>query len=463
VKNPPFNPEKVFQRALAFHHEGKLKEAESLYQTLMEFFPKEPGIISIMGTLLLQKGNHEEGVKLLLKSLSLNPHQADVLYNLGIEYQNQAKYQDALDCYDRSIKLNSSNPQVFLNKGNTLKDLKRFNDSISSYDQAIKLAPSLASAYWNKALTKIHLGEYEEGWRLYEWGWQCGERGDERFFTKPKWLGETSIKNKTILIVQEQGYGDFIQFARYIPLLKALGANVIVQCSDNLAPLISTIQCDFEIVNGVETTTNFDMYCPVVSLPLAFKTTLEKIPNQVPYLFTHIDKKQKWQEILGEKKKPRIGIAWSGSLTNKIDNNLASRRNIPLQELRILFDSDIDFHVIQREIRPEDLVFGTTLNNLHFHQDQLLDFSETAALIQEMDLVISTCTSIAHLSGALNKETIVMLPYSADYRWMESRIDSPWYPSVRLIRQTKIGDWTDAILQLSSLVSAKFKTRLQDH
>ena len=182
-------------------------------------------------------------------------------------------------------------------------------------------------------------------------------------------------------------------------------------------------------------------------MPLALKTTTETIPANIPYLSVSDAKKQFWQDKLGTKTKPRIGIVWSGSMTNEIDNNLCARRNIPLEQLKPLFELPLEFHVLQKDIRPEDQQILETLTQLHQHQAELKDFADTAALIQEMDIVISVCTSVAHLSGALGHNTWVLLPYSADYRWMTNEKDSPWYPSVELFRSEKIGDWSEVVQQ----------------
>ena len=187
-----------------------------------------------------------------------------------------------------------------------------------------------------------------------------------------------------------------------------------------------------------------------MSLPLAFKTTLKNVPANVPYLFADKVKQAEWQQKLGAKTKPRIGIVWSGSLTNKIDLNPASRRYIPLAELKAILELPAEFHVLQKEFREQDKVLLPSLKQLHMHE--LTDFASTAALIEEMDLVISVCTSVAHLSGALGKETWVMLPYTADYRWLLKREDSPWYPTVKIFRQNKIGDWTSQLAELTALI-----------
>lgn len=449
----PFNPDKLYQRALILHHEGKLMEAGDVYKTLLDYLPSQVEVLTPFATLLLQMGQHQEGVKQLKKSLSIDPRQPDALYNLGVELQKQAELEEALNFYQQALQLAPQNVNAWLNRGNTLKDLQRHQEAIQSFDQAIRLNPNVHSVYWNKALTEISLGHYEEGWKLYESGWAAGERGVPRQFTQPTWLGQEDIRGKTVFIYPEQGLGDFIQFCRYVPMVEALGAKVVLEVPKPLIELVKTLQGNFKIIEADEALPSFDMVCPIMSFPLAFKTTLETIPANVPYLFVDKEQQSEWHQKLGTKTKPRVGIVWSGSLTNKIDLNPASRRYVPLKELSSLFELPFEFHVLQKEFREEDKALLPNLKQLHLHE--LTNFASTAALIEEMDLVISTCTSVAHLSGALGKETWVLLPYTADYRWLLHREDSPWYPTLKLFRQNKIGDWSKQLANLASLLKVK--------
>lgn len=456
AKKPPFNPDQLYQRALNLHHAGKLADAEGLYKTLLSYFPQQVEILSTLGIVLLQQGRSEAGIQQLKKSLSINPNQPAALYNMAVELQKLTLLDEALACYNQALRLNPQDINALINRGNTLKDLKKYQEAIASFESALALKPNIPSAHWNKALTHILLGEYEQGWSEYEWGWQCGERGEPRKYAQSTWLGEESIAGKTILIHPEQGFGDLIQFSRYVPILEKLGAKVILEAPVSLVELIRSLSPSLIVIKAGETLPAFDIVCPVMSLPLALKTKLKTIPGHTPYLNVNSTKKQYWQKKLGEKTKPRIGIVWSGSMTNSIDNNLCARRNIPLAKLKPLFELPLEFHVLQKEIRPEDQPALESLNQLHSHQDELKDFADTAALIQEMDLVISVCTSVAHLAGALSHETWVMLPYSADYRWMLNEKDSPWYPSIELIRSEKIGDWSDVIDQAIQQLKTKF-------
>lgn len=445
AKKPPFDPDKLYQRALSLHHMGKLQEAESLYKTLLSFFPNQTEVLTPLGTLLLQQGRPEEGIKRLRESLAILPHQPAALYNLGIELQKQSRLEEALACYDRAIAMNPDDVEMYINRGNTLKDLKRYSEASASYGHAIAIQPDAASAHWNNALVRIVTGEYEEGWQQYEWGWKCGERGTPRNFTQPKWLSEQPIAGKTLLIHAEQGLGDFIQFCRYAPLAESMGAKVILEVPAPLVSLLSTLKGNFTIIEKGKPLPDFDMYCPVMSLPLAFKTTVETIPATVPYLHVNPDIQLEWQNRLGAKIKPRVGLVWSGSTTHKND----SKRSIAFSALAPILQLPIEFHSLQKEIRPEDSKILSNYGQIHLHQDEINNFSDTAALVQEMDLVISVDTSVAHLAGALGQCAWILLPYSPDYRWMLDRDDSPWYPNTRLFRQTAIGDWKSVIPKIA--------------
>ena len=456
AKKPPFNPDQLYQRALSLHHAGKLADAEGLYKTLLSYFPQQVEILTTLGIVLLQQGRSEAGIQQLKKSLSINPNQPTALYNMAVALQKLTRLDEALACYNQTLKLNPQDINVLINRGNTLKDLKQYKAAIASFESALALQPNIASAHWNKALTHILLGEFEQGWSEYEWGWQCGERGEPRKYSQPTWLGQAPIASKTILIHPEQGFGDLIQFSRYVPMLEKLGAKVILEAPASLVELMASLSPKLTVIKQGEALPAFDVVCPVMSLPLALKTTAKTIPANTPYLSVSDAKKQHWQANLGTKTKPRIGIVWSGSMTNPIDNNLCARRNIPLDKLKPLFDLPLEFHVLQKDIRPEDQPILESLGQLHCHQDDLKDFADTAALIQEMDVVISVCTSVAHLAGALGHKTWVLLPYSADYRWMLNEKDSPWYPSIELIRSEKIGDWSDVVRQITQQLKTKF-------
>ena len=441
IKKPPFNPDSVFQNALSFHRSGQFSAAAGLYKRLLDYFPNQTEVLTPLGTLLLQQGKHEEGVRQIEKSLKINPNQPDALYNLAVEFQKYNRLEDAKKCYERAVLLNPKDVNTYLNLGNTLKDMKRYQEALANYDNALTLCPDMASVLWNKGLIKILIGEFEEGWQLYEWGWKCSERGKNRTFIQPKWLGKEQVAGKTLLIHSEQGLGDVIQFCRYIPMLEKLGAEVILEIKATLVPLVSTLKCNLKIIEDGMELPNFDMYCPIMSMPLAFKTSINTIPHEVPYLYCDSDKIKVWHKKLGSKTKLRIGFVWSGSKTHKNDRN----RSISLETFEPILQLPFEFHSIQKQIDSQEEAYLSKFQNVSLHQNDLLDFSDTAALLSQMDLTISVDTSVAHLAGALGKSLWLMLPFNPDYRWMVDGEISPWYPTMTLFRQTDIGNWNKVI------------------
>jgi hypothetical protein len=251
----------------------------------------------------------------------------------------------------------------------------------------------------------------------------------------------------------EQGFGDVIQFCRYIPMLENLGAKVLIQAPPSLLSLLATLPGNHTLIANGETVPTTDFRCPLMSLPLAFKTTLETIPSGVPYLSSDPAKRSAWRQKLGEKTKPRIGIAWSGRMSHINDRN----RSLPLRDLEPLLQLPFEFHSLQKECRRDDGLFLSSLPQVKNHQEELIDFSDTAALISEMDLVLSVDTSVAHLAGALGKPLWLLLPFLPDFRWLLNRPDSPWYPTAVLFRQTSQGDWGKVVGKVLDRLKSEFK------
>ena len=332
----------------------------------------------------------------------------------------------------------------------SLHDLNRLDEALAGFDRAIAIQPDYAEAYWNKSLLKILIGEYLEGWKLYEWRWKKEPQiNSPRAYHQPLWLGDESIYHKTLLIYPEQGLGDYIQCIRYAALVEQLGAKVILEVPSRLLTLCSTLKGQPILIENGKPLPSFDYHCPVMSLPLALKTTVETIPAQIPYLYADDQRKKRWNEKLGNKTVTRIGLVWSGSTTHKSDH----KRSLLLNQLTSLLVLPFEFHSLQKEIREIDVKTLTDFPKIHQHQDDQRDFSDAAALIDEMDLVISVDTAVAHLSGAMGKKTFILLPYSPDYRWMLDRADSPWYPTATLFRQPSVGDWDSVISEIRQLLS----------
>jgi len=293
-------------------------------------------------------------------------------------------------------------------------------------------------------------GDLELGWELYEWRWKTEHFAPYiRSFRQPQWSGMESLEGRSLLLHSEQGLGDAIQFSRYAEQAANLGARVILEVCKPLAGLFSDLAGVTELVFKGEPLPTFDFHCPLMSLPLAFKTRLESIPCPPRYLRADTIKLSQWTNRLGEKTRPRVGLVWSGSATNTNDHN----RSIPVSTLMQQMPVNFQYVSLQKDIRDSDkrwLESQTRL--LNFDQD-LNDFSDTAALCELMDVIISIDTSVAHLSGALGRPTWILLPFSPDWRWLMDRDDSPWYRSVKLFRQDNIGDWESVLARVAASLS----------
>jgi Glycosyltransferase family 9 (heptosyltransferase) len=290
------------------------------------------------------------------------------------------------------------------------------------------------------------MGHFEQGLRQYEWRKKLNEPMGVRSYPQPVWLGEENVAGKTLFVYREQGLGDTIQFCRYAKLVEARGAKVIMSVQQPLCGLLKQISPTIRVLKPNEEPTEFDYHCPLLSLPLALGTRLETIPREQQYLKSDEELRSIWSARLLPKTKPRIGVVWSGSATNKRDYY----RSIELQQFLAIFSLDAEWICLQKEISEKDFARLRQLGRIAFFGDDLRDFSDTAALLDLMDLVITIDSSVAHLAGAMGKPVWILLPYNPDWRWLLDRNDSPWYPSARLFRQQQNGNWATVIDQVKN-------------
>ncbi|MGO8913941.1 MAG: tetratricopeptide repeat protein [Bradyrhizobium sp.] len=391
------------------------------------------------------------------RALALDPTNADTCNSIGNVLRSLGRNEEALSWFDRSLKLQPDTAAILTNKAVSLVELRRFDEAFAAYHRARTIDPSHAAAEWNLALLEMLTGNFEAGWAGREARWKIPALSHHYpKYSKPMWLGREPIDGKTILINIDEGLGDTIQFARYVPMVAELGARVLLVVQDPLYPLLSDLpgvtQC-LPLSTGERPA--WDVYCPVSSLPLAFGTTLETIPSATPYLpAPRGSRVQAWEDHLGPHDRLRVGLVWSGNPKHGNDHN----RSIPLRTLTRILDVDASFVSLQKDPRPDDRAILLEHAEIVDLTADLTDFAETAALVSSLDLVITVDTSIAHLAGALGRPTWILLPYMPDYRWLLDRDDSPWYPTVRLFRQTEAREYESVLdrvrTELRAMVSS---------
>jgi hypothetical protein len=403
----------------------------------------------------------EESLADNLRAHALDPSDADVCNRIGDFMQLRARYDEALPWFDRALALREDFVEALLNRAFSLRHLRRFSEAFASYDRVKAIDPDNVIADWNLANLHLLTGNFETGWAQREVRWKMPMfTGHYPKFSQPMWQGDEPVDGKIILVQFDQGFGDTIQFARYLPMLAARGARVLLVIEDALYPLLSGMPGVSECFprSAANNLPPFDMHCPMMRLPLAFGTRLDTIPAKIPYLPAPAsDRVRVWQDRLEDQLGPhdrlRVGLVWSGSLGHKNDHN----RSSSLRAFSAMLDLDAAFVSLQKDPRPDDKLVLAERGEVVDLTAHLTDFMETAALISCLDLVITVDTSVAHLAGALGCPTWILLPYLPDWRWLLDRDDSPWYPTVRLFRQQESRDYAPVIdrmrAELAVLVS----------
>jgi len=449
LKAQPKEWRALHQLAEMYLARGEFAQALDFMAGAMKANPASAETKSNYGFILQQLDRHEEALVYFHQALVAQPGHVSALLNRGASLHHLNRTAQALTSFERVLAFEPRNVKALYNRANILHELRRFDECLAAFEATLTCAPDHADAHWNEGLTRLLLGDFEQGWQKYEWRWQTeSQRHLRRDFTQPLWLGVEPLAGKTILVHSEQGFGDSLQFARYLPQLAATGARVVLEVKPPLLSLLSRMECCESVVVRGEPLPHFDLHCPIMSLPLAFKTSLETIPVDVPYLDAPPDRLQKWRQRLAPKGGLRIAFAWAGSATHKQD----LLRSIPLAKLRPLFDASdaIEWVSVQRELRSGDHEFLAERHHIRHLGGELDDFSDTAAVLSLADLVITVDTAVAHLAGALGRPVWIPLQYSPDFRWLLDRDDSPWYPSVRLFRQAQVGGWDAVIARMAA-------------
>jgi tetratricopeptide (TPR) repeat protein len=429
---------------LALHAAGRYDEAISSYRHALDLAPDHPEILYNLGNACLALDHAGDALSNYDRVLAIAAGHVGALVNRGNALLRLNQPVEAMASYDKALAGLPGHPQILTNRGHALRRLDRPVEALADFGAALAAAPEFAEAHFEAAMTQLSMGDFDAGWKQYEWRWKTGAFARHPPPPRaPLWLGEAPIVGKTILLHAEQGFGDTIQFIRYAPLLAGQGAKVICEVQPELLPLLSenVLLKDVTVMAAGEPRPAFDLHCPLLSLPLAFATQPTTIPAAVPYLAAPAERQAYWRDRLPPGTL-RAGFVWSGQSSHKNDGN----RSIALPRLSSLFEHpQIRCFSLQRDLREADAKALRDLPNLVHLGDDLRDFADTAAIISLLDIVVSVDTAVAHLAGALGKPVMILLPYAADFRWMRNHDDSPWYPGARLYRQPAFGDWDSVI------------------
>jgi len=401
------------------------------------------------------------------QALARAPGHPLVQYNRGVALLKLGRYAEALSANDGALSAAPEHLGAWLNRGRALAQLNRLDEAIASYGKVTALRKDHADAHFNAALALLTLGEYRRGFDEYEWRWRRTGMPAPKSRGRPLWRGEYPLQRKTILLHAEQGLGDTIQFARYVPLIAATGANVVLEVQAELKSLMGRLDGAAAVIARDDPPPPFDVHCPLGSLPLALQTELATVPAPIPYLKADAAQVAKWSARIGDLARPRIAITWSGNPSHDNDRN----RSIAFSRLAPLFSAlnrpplagegsegasppqavqGASFISIQRDVRSDDAAALAGASRVTHLGGELQDFSDTAAVLKLCDLVIAVDTAPTHLAGAMGRPVWVLLPFAPDWRWTLAGETTPWYPTARLFRQTAPGDWDGVIARIGA-------------
>lgn len=434
-----------YNRGNAFQDLQQLEAALASFDKAIDIDPHLAQAHSNRSVALLQLNQPEAALASCDQAIRIAPGFAAAHSNRGNALAKLNRFAEAIASYDRAIAISPDFASAYSNRGAALRELKQVDQALASCDKAIRIAADHVDAHWNKSLVALLAGDFANGWQLYEWRWKRSDpKTRPRNFPRPLWLGREDIKGKTILLHSEQGLGDTLQFCRYVSMVKALGASVILNVPRALLGLLENLEGVDALFEEGSAMPDFDYHCPLLSLPLAFQTTAPSIPRQPAHIHNRRDKVRHWEHRLGAPVKKRIGFAWSGSATHDNDHN----RSIPLEQIIPFLSKDIEYICLQNDVRPADRD-ALQRSAIRYFGNELRDFTDTAALCTLVDLVVSVDTSVAHLAGTLGKQTWVLLPYVPDWRWLLDRDDTPWYSTMRLYRQNADRKWTSVLTKVA--------------
>jgi Flp pilus assembly protein TadD/ADP-heptose:LPS heptosyltransferase len=474
--------------------QGKAADAESAYRSALTRTPQDAQLLNNLAVALAEQSRFDGAIETYQMALQVNPEFPDALYNLGNAYRETREFSSAVECYQKALRVNPNWPSAINNLGLTylnygdvssaescyrhsllvqprsalalnglglaLQRQGHIHEALKCFDRAIEFDNNLPNSHVNRAQIWLLQGRFPEGWNEYQWRWHLPQSRVDS--SVPFWMGQ-SLRGKRILLWKEQGFGDTFQFIRFATKVKQLGAEVTLQCPARLHSILSDCEGIDRFVESTQQADDFDFHSPLLNLPLVFGVEEHSIPNACPYISPKIEQVKKWRKLLDrgplQKKRTRVGIAWIGSADYPED----CHRSIPLQAFDAFADIDAEFISLQLGSHTAEIAARSSLDirQIDLHETEGA-FTDTAGVIENLDLVITADTSIGHLSAAMGKPTWIALTKTPDWRWLLARNDSPWYPSVRLYRQETLDDWSLPFDQIATDLS-EFARRRKSH
>jgi len=484
----PNNADQLHHRGVSAYQNGDLKTALELVLEAIKVNSNAPEYYNTFGVILAQAGREQGAVKAYRKAIELNNDYAEAHSNLGNCLQEQNKYAESIEYYIRAIELNPDYAEAYNNLASALYKLgnseaaikncrksielktdyaeayntlaaalsmeQRYDEAIECYNKTIQLAPDYAEAYYSRGILYLCCGEFAKGWDDYQWRLKTENTKVQLRYDKPWWQGE-DFQGKTLLVQSEQGFGDSIQFVRYLPMVKGRGGTVILAEKPELIDLFRGLEGIDDLAGARELAdgaVKYDLYVPLLNLPGIFNTTADNIPAPIPYLSAKEPKVAHWRNKIGTDAF-KVGLVWAGNPIHTNDHNrsCALQNFTPLAEIK-----NVKLFSLQKGPGIEQIKSWQGDTGLIDLGQDFEDFTDTAAAIENMDLIISVDTSVIHLAGAMGKPVWTLLPFMSDWRWMMERQDCPWYPTITLFRQKQHGNWKELFHRVANRVEDLF-------
>ncbi|WP_420477195.1 tetratricopeptide repeat protein [Noviherbaspirillum sp. ST9] len=457
----PGHPECWINLGTVLKERGNLGEAESCYSQALQLQPRHALAWYNLGVLQSAAMRFIEAVGSFRRALEIQPHYPAAAYNIGVACRSAGALEDASDWFNHVLTMQPGHENARHNLGAVLYELGRFDEAEGCFRTLLARSPGNPELNYNMSLLALARGDYASGWRAYEWRWLGAEssRRHRRDFSSPQWQGE-GVAGKTILLHAEQGLGDALQFVRYAPMVADLGARVILECQAPLGRLLRSVRGVSLVVHRGDPLPAFDLHCPLMSLPLAFGTRIETVPAQIPYLAPDPVHVGQWGQRLGISNCMRVGLVWAGNPRrfSEQQSQVDRRRSLSLQQLVPLARCQgVEYISLQLGDAAEEARSNPAWERLKDVTRDIADFEDTAAIVANLDLVISVDTSVAHLAAAMGKPVWMLSRFDACWRWMRGRDDSPWYPGMQIFRQSRPGEWGDVIERVVERLEAVSK------